>query len=183
MRQTKKITLGAMAIALGVVFMAAGAYVEALDMTVAAINSLIMVFIFIELGKPYTYFVWLGTSLLGFIFFTHSPVWLTYFLLFGAYPIIKAYIEKMPKPFWIPLRLLGFNLSAVLMILFSELLLGIPFFEEDVSIPIIGENTYVFKIALYVALIIAMMLYDYLVTVMARYYTVRIRPKISKLLK
>ncbi|MBE6635639.1 MAG: hypothetical protein E7617_05520 [Ruminococcaceae bacterium] len=183
MKDTKKLTLGAMSIALGVLFMAVGAYVEALDMTVAALNSLLMVFMFVEVGRPYTYFVWLGTSLLGFVFFAHSFVWVTYFLLFGIYPILKAYIEKLRRPFWIPIKLIAFNISAVLMILASEFILGIPFFEEDVSIPILEENTYIFKIALYVALIITMLVYDYFLTVMARFYLNRIRPKISKLLK
>ncbi len=183
MKQTKKLTLGAMAIALGVLFMTVGAFVEALDMTVAALNSLLMVFVFIEVGRPYTYFVWLGTSLLGFVFFPHSFVWVTYFLLFGIYPILKAYIEKLRRPLWIPIKLVAFNICAPLMILASELILNIPFFGDDVSLPFLEENTYIFKIVLYVALIIVMMIYDFFLTVMIRYYLERIRPKISKLLK
>ena len=79
-----------MMVALGVVFMTIGAFVPSLDMTSAALTSLIVVLIFIEIGSPYTYLVWLATSLIGFIFFSGSAVWLQYLLVFGIYPILKA---------------------------------------------------------------------------------------------
>ncbi len=183
MRQTKKITISAMAIALGVVFMTLGAFVEVLDLTVAAIASCIMIFIFIEIGKPYTYFVWLGTSLLVFVFFPGSFLWVTYLLIFGIYPILKAYIEKLKRAFWIPLKLLFFNISSPLMILASEYLLGIPFFEEDLNIPFLGENTLIVKIIIYVLLITALFFYDMLMTIIIRAYFSSLRAKVQKFLK
>ncbi len=183
MKQTKKITISAMAIALGVVFMTLGAFVEVLDLTVAAIASCIMAFVFIEIGKPYTYFVWLGTSLLIFVFFPASFLWVTYFLIFGIYPILKAYIEKLKRILWIPLKLLFFNIVSPLMILASEYLLGVPFFEEDITIPFIGENTLLFKIVVYVLLIAALFIYDIFMTVMIRAYFVKIRERVQRFLK
>ncbi len=183
MKQTKKITISAMAVALGVVFMALGAFVEVLDLTVAAISSCIMAFVFIEVGKPYTYFVWLGTSLLTFVFFPHSFVWVTYFLVFGIYPILKAYIERTKHAFWIPLKLVFFNIAAPLMILASEYLLGIPFFEDDLSVPFFEENMLLFKVCVYIFLIIALFVYDIFMTVMIRMYFSTFRKRIQKFFK
>lgn len=183
MKETKKLTISAMAIALGVAFMTLGAFVEVLDLTVAAITSCIMAFIFIEVGKPYTYFVWLGTSILTFVFFPHSFTWVTYLLVFGIYPILKAYIERTKRVFWIPLKLLFFNVSAPLMIIASEYLLGIPFFGEDVVFPIFEENTLAFKIGIYLGLIVALMLYDLFMTFMIRAYFSSIRKRIERILK
>ena len=135
MKQNKKITLSAMAIALGVLFMTLGFFVEVLDMTVAALCSCLMTFVFIEIGAKYAVAVWLGTSVLGAVFFTSSLVWVTFFLVFGIFPILKAFIERLKRPFWIPVKLALFLVSATVMILVSELILGIPFFASDTEFP------------------------------------------------
>ena len=182
MRETKKITFSAMAVALGVLFMTLGYFIEALDLTVAALTSIIMLFVFIEIGKPYTFLVWIATSLLGALFFTGSLVWVTYFLVFGIYPIMKAYIEKLKRGLWIPIKLVGFVTSGGLVILFSELILGIPFFGE-INLPILSGREYIFKVAVFVMLIMAFFVYDIFLTVMVRFYFSNFRKRIASLLK
>ena len=63
MSQTKKITLSALMVALGTVFMVIGAVVEVLDLTVCALSSLLVVFVFLEIGSYYPWLVWICTSL------------------------------------------------------------------------------------------------------------------------
>ena len=182
MKQTKKITVSAMAVALGVVFMTLGFFVEALDLTVAALCSIIMLFVFIEVGKPYTFLVWLCTSLLGTLFFTGSLVWVTYFLVFGIYPIVKAYIERAKRIFWLPLKLVFFNISALILISVSEFILGIPFFGE-INIPLFEGKEWIFKALVYVLLNLAFVVYDIFLTLMVKAYFLRVRPRISKIIK
>lgn len=183
MKQNKKITLSAACIALGVLFMALGAFVEVLDLTVAALSSCLMAFVFIEIGDKYAFGVWLGTSILGAVFFTHSLVWVTYFLVCGIYPILKAYIEKLKRPFWIPAKLVFFIISAILMILASELLLGIPFFSDTLNVPFFENNMELFKTIVVVALIGALFVYDIFLTVMIRTYFSSFRDRIKSVLK
>lgn len=180
MRKTKKLTLGAMMIAIGVLFMALGYFIEALDLTVAALLSLIMAFMFIEVGSPYTYAVWLGTSALGAVFFTGSFVWLTYFLIFGIYPILKAYIEKLPRGFWLIVKLVFFNIAFVLLIVFSEFILGTPFFTVSEGYE---DSANLIKAAFAAAFNVAFVIYDIFMTLMIKTYLVRFRPKFSRLLK
>lgn len=172
-----------MAIALGVLFMTLGFFVEVLDMTVAALCSCLMAFVFIEIGAKYAVAVWLGTSVLGAVFFTSSLVWVTFFLVFGIFPILKAFIERLKRPFWIPVKLAFFLVSATVMILVSELILGIPFFDDSINLPLIGDNVIVFRIAVYVLLIAALFVYDVFMTVMIRTYFANIRKRIQSLLK
>ena len=183
MRQTKKITLSAACIALGVLFMALGAFVEVLDLTVAALCSCLMAFVFIEIGDKYAFGVWIGTSILGAIFFTHSLVWVTYFLICGIYPILKAYIERQRRVIWIPLKLVYFVIASTALILVSELLLGIPFFEDDFAVPFFEDNMMIFRALLYVLLIVATFVYDVFMTVMIRAYFARFRKYIKQILK
>ena len=63
MSSTKKLALSAMLVALGSVFMIIGSFVEVLDLTVCALASLIVAFAYLEIGSPYTWLIWLATSL------------------------------------------------------------------------------------------------------------------------
>ena len=183
MKQTKKITISAMCIALGVVFMALGAVIEVLDLTVAAMCSCLMAFVFIEVGDKYAIAVWIGTSILGLVFFTHSLVWVTYLLVFGMYPILKAYIERLKRPLWIPVKISLFVVCAILVILASEMLLGIPFFSDDFGLPILEKHTEIFKILVVCMFIGALYVYDVFMTVMIRSYFSIFRKRIQHLLK
>ena len=181
MKQTKKITVSSMCIALGVLFMTLGAYVEVLDLTAAAISSCLMAFVFIEIGQKYAFSVWLGTSLLGFVLLPGlTPV--TYFLVFGIYPILKAYIERLKKPLWIPVKLVAFTSSSFLIILASTLM-GIPFFSDTLGVPFFENNMNIFRAIVIVLIILAMYVYDIFMTVMIRAYFSNFRKRIQRILK
>ncbi len=175
MRKTKKITLSALLVALGVTLMALGAVFEILDLTVCAVVSLLVVFVYIELGSPYTWLVWICTSIITAIIFPGSILWVEYLLVFGIYPILKAYIEKAPRIFWWPVKLLFIN--AVIWALFCvvEFIFMTPFFEE-------GSNT-LWKIGIYALINVAFIVYDLFVTVMVRLYFERFRKRFKRFLK
>lgn len=183
MKDTKRLTFSAMAVALGVLFMTLGFFVEVLDLTVSALCSILMLFICIEVRGAYPLLVWIATSVLGAVFFTGSLVWVTYLLIFGIFPIIKAYIERCKKPLWAVLKLVYFALSAPAVIVISEKVLGIPFFGEDLQLPFIEGNELIFKLAVVAALICALMVYDVFLTVMVRAYFARLRPAMKHILK
>ncbi|MBQ1261230.1 MAG: hypothetical protein IIX96_04385 [Clostridia bacterium] len=181
MRSTKKLTLSAILTALGVVFMTLGALIPTLDLTVCALSSLVVALVYIEIGSPYTYLVWLATTLLSGLFFPGSILWLEYLLVFGIFPILKAYIEKAPKGLWLILKLLFCNGAFFLMIKLYELIFKLPFFDEGESffgltggilIPIIAVLVNIMFIA-----------YDMFITVMVRVYLAKYRQKFKHLLK
>ena len=165
MKQTKKITISAVCIALGVLFMALGFFIEMLDLTAAALCSCLMALVFIEVGDKYAIAVWLGTSLLGLVFFTGSLVWVTYFLIFGIYPILKAYVERLKRPFWWPLKVAIFIIASIIIILIAELLLGIPFFGDTSGIPFFESHYDLFRAMVMVGLIGALCIYDVFINI------------------
>ena len=174
MRTTKRVTLSAMLVALGTVFMVVGAVFDVMDLTACAIASLMMVFAYLELGSPYTWLIWLSTTLASAIFFPGSVVWVEYLLVFGIYPILKAYIERLPSPFWWPIKLAYINAIIWGLMLLLDLLFGTPLLDAD---------TPVMKIILYVLINIAFIAYDLFITVMVRVYYEKLRPRIKGLLK
>ena len=174
MSQTKKITLSALMVALGTVFMVIGAAIEVLDLTVCAMASLLVVFVFLEIGSYYPWLVWICTSLATALIYPGSLVWVEYALIFGIYPLIKAYIEKLPRWTWLIVKLVYIN--AVIWGLFAicELLLGLPFFDTDGM---------VMTVILYVLMNVAFIAYDLFITVMVRFYFLKLRPRFKKFLK
>ena len=174
MSQTKKITLSALMVALGTVFMVIGAAIEVLDLTVCAMASLLVVFVFLEIGSYYPWLVWICTSLATALIYPGSLVWIEYALIFGIYPLIKAYIEKLPRWTWLIVKLVYIN--AVIWGLFAicELLLGLPFFDTDGM---------VMTVILYVLMNVAFIAYDLFITVMVRFYFLKLRPRFKKFLK
>ena len=169
-----------MMIAMSVLFMTLGYFVEVLDLTVAMMLSAVVVFMVIEVGTPYTYMVWLGTSLLGALLFTGSFVWLTYFLVFGVYPIIKYYAERLPKAVAWVLKLVFFNAALIALIFLSEVIIGIPFFNIEDKY---SEFAQIIKAALYIGFNIAFVMYDICLNIMIRIYYTRFRMKFLRFLK
>ncbi len=173
MSQTKKLTLSAIMVALGTAAMILGAVFPVMDLTVCALASLIVVFIYLEIGSYYPWLVWICTTLATALIYSSSGIWAEYFLIFGIYPLIKAYIERLPRWSWLIVKLAYIN--AVIWGLFGIFhLLGIPFFEEDSKL---------LAIVTYVLMILAFILYDLFIVVMVRFYMQKIRPKFKNLLK
>lgn len=174
MSSTKKLALSAVLVALGTVFMVLGAVIEIMDLTVCALASLIVVFIYIEIGHPYTWLVWLATSLATALMFPGSLIWIEYLLVFGVYPLIKAYIERLPRPLWWPIKLAFINAIIWALFFIAEWLLGVPFIEGE-TLPL--------KIAAYVLMNVAFVAYDLFITIMVRLYFEKIRNRIKRFLK
>ena len=165
--------MSAMMVALGAVLMRLGVFVEVLDLTVCALASLMVVFIYIEIGSYYPWLVWIATSIITAVM-GGGFVAAEYFLVFGIYPLLKSYIERLPKWSWFIVKLAFVN--GVIWILFaiSDLLLGQNFF---------GEETPIMTAVVYLLMNVAFVVYDIFITVMVRFYFTRLRPRMKNLFK
>ena len=172
MRSTKKLALSAMLVALGTVFMTLGSFVEVLDLTVCALTSLIVAFAYLEIGSPYTWLIWIATSLCTALL--GGVLWMEYLLVFGVYPLLKAYIERLRHGLWIPLKIVYANLACLLLHLLSLLVIGQSIFAAESKL-ISG--------LIILAMNGAMLLYDYFITVLVRFYCDRLRHRFRKFLK
>ena len=107
------------------------------------------------------------------IFAAGTPVWAEYLLVFGIYPIIKGYIEKMPLVFRIVLKLLIFNAAFFSLFLIEEFLLGISFFEFEA----LWLRAVVYSTAFF-----GFFVYDFFVMHMARFYLYRFHERVARYL-
>ncbi len=121
-----KLATAAVLAALGVVFLTLGAFIEVLDLSMAAIASLTVVFAVIELKGKYPYLVYLVTSVLSLLLLPSKTPALLYALFAGYYPILKACLEGRfsRTASWL-IKILSFNAAFALLALVSVKLLTV----------------------------------------------------------
>ncbi|MBP3307946.1 MAG: hypothetical protein J6L90_00745 [Clostridia bacterium] len=186
MKNTKKLALSAIMAALSVVFISLGELSGIAELAIAAFCSLIVVFIHAEVGSPYQYLLWITVSVLMALLFFGGFGWITYFLLFGIYPIIRHYIAKLPPLFGWVAKLVYFNIALIILMLVSELITGVPLFSLG-EINIEGDNQEfienMIKAGLYLLCNAAFVIYDIFLKVMIRFYFERLRARFARFLK
>lgn len=125
----KRMTVSAMLIALGVLFLFLGSLLDVLDLSTAALASLLVVYAVLELRGAYPFALWIGTSFLGMLLLPQKSPVLFYALFAGYYPIAKAALEKR-LPRWLSwiLKLIIFHVSLALFALVLKL-----FFPGELS--------------------------------------------------
>ncbi len=174
MGEVKKLTLSALMCALTVAMLAVASFLGDLDLTVLMFTSLCMVFVYVEVGAPYTYLTWLASSLLTFLFFPMRYFWVVYLFIFGFYPILKGFIEKTKKPLWLILKLAWLNVTLVLVFFIISFILGVDLTE--------GEAEWMIYV-LWGLANVSFICYDLLIGVLVRVYLVRYREKFMKLFR
>ena len=173
MRPVKKLTVTAVLVALSVVLLELGSLVEVLDLSMAAIVSCFVVFFRIELRGPYPYLFWAATSVLTLVIppFTGGAGLL--FALLGLYPILKAYFERLPRPVEWLLKVLLATLLLGVFVLVSKLVLGL----DDAIF-----SGWLLPAFLVLALV-TFVLYDIALSRLIVFYSLRIRPRLTRFLK
>lgn len=160
----RRISLGAMLTALGVVFLYLGAVTDVLDLTFAAAASLITVFAFLEFGRAYAYMILAATAVLSFTVLPSKVVALMY-AASAFYTIIKADIEKLGKKLGWVLKLLYLNVVTAVLIWASKYIFMLP-----------DDGTF-FDVTLILLANAAFILYDIAVTRLAVFYVFKLRKK------
>lgn len=90
---TRRLAAAAVLAALGVVLLTVGAFISVLDLSMAAIASLTVVFAVIELKGKYPFLIYLVTSVLSLLLLPSKTPALLFAAFAGYYPILKAYLE------------------------------------------------------------------------------------------
>ena len=175
MKRTNKITLCALMAALAVVLMLA-AYFPYLTYAIPAFAGLCIMVVLLETGAKWAISAYITSAVLTLLF-CEPEAMLMYVFLFGYYPILKAFIEKINKPLleW-PIKMIFFNVVVILVYSFIAQLFGVNMSDTN------DFGKYTVYIVLAVANVV-FVIYDITVAKMATFYIYIIKPKLNKLLK
>ncbi len=167
MRQSPafKPAFGGICLALTLVFLFGGTIVPGVDMTFFAITSLFTAVMIIETGVGGGLLLFAGASILGLFLLPGKVFMLPYIALFGYYPVVKCFIEKIKAPLLQVLCKCAF-FACVLCV-------GLTAFAKVVAQSIHLPDYPVF--VLIPAGILFLLLYDFVLTFLIRFYYRRFR--------
>ena len=164
MSKTKKLAIAGILTALCTVFLFVGSLFQTLDLSTAAIGSIIVMIAFIELGKGWAFGIYAASSLLSMLLLPNKTAAVVFTLFLGFYPIVKVPLNKI-KPILLSYaaRIAVFNLFLTALIYVATVLIHI---EEDY----LG-----FGIVIYAMANTAFILFDFALERMAIYYNIKLR--------
>ena len=124
----RRLILCAMFSALGVVILYLGSIIDVLDIAMAALVSLFVIFAVIEYGGAAPWCIYAVTGLLSAILLPNKFPAIMYIFFFGFYPIIKEKAEsRRSRALAWGIKEIVFNISLVIMIALSNLLMSLKF--------------------------------------------------------
>ncbi|MBQ8503842.1 MAG: hypothetical protein IJ491_06150 [Clostridia bacterium] len=129
MKQSGKVALGGMLIALSVVILIPSV-LEVFSYTLPAIAGMLTMFAVVELNKKWAAGVYAATSILGLFLVPNKEAVVLYAVFFGYYPIIKAILEsKLPRAAEYIVKFAIFNAALVTDFFVMTKIFGMPFDE------------------------------------------------------
>ncbi|MBR7184619.1 MAG: hypothetical protein IKD37_03320 [Clostridia bacterium] len=124
--RTRRLTAGAVMVALGVLMLYLGALIEVLDLSLAALASMLTVLAVIEFGGGMPWMIWAATSILSLLLLPAKFPALLYLLFAGLYPMVKAAFERLHYLLaWI-LKLSFFNTALLVLIVLCNWVFHLP---------------------------------------------------------
>ncbi len=175
MKNTFKITFCAIMAALGTVLMLLS-YFPYFTYAVPAVAGVLTMVVLIEIGGKWPLITYIVTSVLVFLFAEPEAKFM-YILLFGYYPILKAYIEKIKfLVLQYIIKLCVFNGAVLIMYGVVASLIG-------VSISEFGQWGYIGAITMLIFVNLTFLLYDIVLVRVADMYLYKLHPKIKKSFK
>ena len=112
--------------ALGVVVLCLGSIVDVLDLSSAALASMIIIMAMVEFGTGWATLIYGATGILGLVLLPVKTPALLYLVFAGYYPIIKLKIEKLGKIVSYIVKVTLFNIALTAVILICKYVLLIP---------------------------------------------------------
>lgn len=162
-RNTKKVALGGVMLALQMATLFLAGFVPGIELTLYALSSLYAAIIIIETNISGGLLFYIASVLLALLIIPNKAAILPYIFFFGIYAVIKLMIEKIGKQLIeIPLKLVFFNTSiGAGIILFKSMFLGNINLPEYSNLLLVLGGQLLF------------LLYDYLFTLLVAFYKKR----------
>ena len=130
-----------MAVALSVLLMLVNNILPVLMYVLPVATGFIVLFVSGLINKKWASGVFFATTLLSFILVTEKEAVLTYVLFFGYYPLVRGYLQKLPKVISWVVKLLLFNCAVIMVGVIGVFVFGLPAEEYTefgkITIPIL----------------------------------------------
>lgn len=180
-QKTKRLTVSALLCALGAVLLCVGRLFDgSLDLSMAALASLLVVWAAEELAGAYPWMIWLVTSLLALLLMPFNTAAWEYLLFAGGYPMLRVLLEKVPLVPRILIKQVLFNgvLALGVLVLWQLLFPTAQSYPAALGMFLGGQGAHwAFSLAVWITANLAFVLYDFVIGRFITAYRVALRDK------
>lgn len=160
---SRKVAFAAILCALGVVILYMGALFDVLDLSAAALATMLVTVALTEMGGTYAWLVYAVTGVLALLLLPQKFGAIVYVGLAGYYPMLKRYWERFRKPFAYSGKIAQFAVALTVLLWFTDAVLHVP-----------GMNRW-YVIGLYAVGVVTFLIFDVALTLLTRLYRVKFR--------
>lgn len=182
-QRTKRLTVSALLCALGAVMLCAGRLFDgSLDLTMAALASLITVWAAEELGGYYPWLIWLVTAILALLLMPFNTAAWEYLLFAGVYPMLRVLLEKLPLVLRIIIKPIIFNgvLALGVLILWQLLFPAAESYPAALGAFLGGQDAHWgYSLAVWITANGAFVLYDFAIGRFIAAYRINLRKRLK----
>lgn len=166
--KSKAVASSGMLAALAVVILLLGSLIELLDLSAAAMASLVIMVAVIDLGVGWAVGVYLVSAILSVLLFPKTAT-VVFAAFVGYYPIIKVYLDKIrPKVLQYATKLILFNAFLYIALRLAEQLLGA------------GNEWSSLGYALFVLGNLTFIVFDFAIGRLSLFYIIKIKNRIQR---
>lgn len=176
MKNTVKIALGAMCIALSAAVMMSASIIPFLTYAIPALAGLFILFIQIECNNKWAFAVYFCTSVVCALVVPEKECVGMYIALLGYYPILKTALDQLQK--WLSILVKSVFFVVVIVAAYTVMM---KFF--GISAELLEESGKYMIPILVVLGLVAFLLYDYAITVFDLAYRRKWQKKIHKIMR
>ena len=180
-QKTRRLTVCALLCALGAVMLCAGRLFDGtLDLSMAALASLIAVWAAEEIGGYYPWLIWLVTSTLALILMPFNTAAWEYLLFAGVYPMLRVLLEKVPRVLRVIIKQVIFNAVIALgvLVLWQLLFPTAQSYPAALGAFLGGQGAHPgYSLAVFITANCAFLLYDFAIGRFIGAYRVTLRNK------
>ena len=150
--------------ALGVVLLLLGSFIEVVDISMAALASLLCIFAVVEYGGAAPWLVFAVTGVLSLVLLPNKTPAAMYVIFLGYYPIIKEKLERLRAPISWLLKEVIFNVALVVLLVVVKFLL----------LPSVSDPWWLYAAVIVLAEVV-FVLYDIALTRLITFYLLKLR--------
>lgn len=180
-QKTKRLSVSALLCALGAVLLCAGRLFDgSLDLSMAALASLIAVWAAEEMGGVYPWLIWLVTALLALLLIPLNTAAWEYLVFAGLYPMLRVLLEKVPLVPRILIKQVLFNAVIALgvLILWPLLFPTAQSYPAALGAFLGGQGVHwAYSLAVGITANLAFVLYDFVIGRFIKAYRVSFRDR------
>lgn len=167
-KQSKIIAFCSVLSALGVVILYLGAILEVLDISCAALASMLCIIVYAEIGGVYPWLVYGVTGALSLLLLPSKFGAVMYVCLAGFYPMLKVLFERFVSRFleWL-CKIILFNIAMTAMIIIATFVFSV------------ADMGRMYILTLYVVGNVTFVIYDIALGMLIRLYYLKFRRQLQ----